>query len=246
LAGTTTGTPGAPAYRRILLKLSGEALMGADACGVNRAVLDRLVAEFGEVVALRVELGLVVGGGNYFRGAAAAEMERASADYVGMLATVMNALILQDALERAGVPTAVFSALPVAGVAEPYSRRAALAALAAGRLVLFAAGTGSPFFSTDTAASLRALEIGADILLKATKVDGVYSRDPVRYPDAVRYDVLDYDQVLAQRLAVMDATAVALCRERELPLRVFNIHRPGSLLRVVRGEPEGTLVKSGG
>jgi len=188
---------------------------------------------------------VVVGGGNYFRGAAAREMERASADYVGMLATVMNALMLREALVRASVPATVLSALEVPGVVERYSRERALACLCAGQIVLFAAGTGSPFFSTDTAASLRALEIGAEILLKATKVDGVYSKDPVRHPDAVRYDVLDYGQVLEQRLAVMDATAIALCREQRLPVRVFSIRTPGSLRRVILGQNEGTLVRSG-
>ncbi len=219
--------------------------MGADAFGVNREVLARIVSELKTITAAGVQLGLVVGGGNFFRGAGAQAMERATADYVGMLATVMNALFLQEALERSEAPAAVLSALPVAGVVERYSRRAALAHLDCGRIVIFAAGTGSPYFSTDTAASLRALEIHADILLKATKVDGVYSRDPVRYPDAVRYDVLSYDQVLEQRLGVMDATAIALCRDQGLPVRVFNINKPGSLERAVRGENEGTLVQRG-
>ncbi len=242
MAGTAAG---APVYRRILLKLSGEALMGADAFGVNREVLGRVVCDLKEIAALGVETGVVIGGGNYFRGAAARDMERATADYVGMLATVMNALTLHDALARAGAPAAVLSALEVPGVVERYARARALSHLAAGRIVVFAAGTGSPFFSTDTAASLRALEIGAEVLLKGTKVDGVYSKDPVRHPDAVRYDVLDYGQVLEQRLAVMDATAVALCREQRLPVRVFNIHTPGALRRVILGRNEGTLVRSG-
>jgi uridylate kinase len=242
LAGTAKAVP---VYRRILLKLSGEALMGADAFGVNRTVLERMVGELRDAVTLGVKVGVVVGGGNYFRGAAALDMERATADYVGMLATVMNALTLQDALTRAGSDALVLSALEVPGVVERYSRARAQAALAAGQIVIFGAGTGSPFFSTDTAASLRALEIGADILLKATKVDGVYSKDPVRHPDAVRYDVLDYGQVLEQRLGVMDATAIALCREQRLPVRVFSIQTPGSLHRILLGEKEGTLVKSG-
>ncbi len=236
-----------PKYKRILLKLSGEALMGQDAFGINREVLARVVGEIREVMTTGVELALVVGGGNFFRGVAAAarNMDRVAADYMGMLATVMNALTLHDALARAGAPAAVLSALEVPGVVERYARARALSHLAAGRIVVFAAGTGSPFFSTDTAASLRALEIGAEVLLKGTKVDGVYSKDPVRHPDAVRYDVLDYGQVLEQRLAVMDATAVALCREQRLPVRVFNIHTPGALRRVILGRNEGTLVRSG-
>jgi uridylate kinase len=235
------------AYRRLLLKLSGEALMGADAFGINRAVLDRIVGEIREVMATGVELALVVGGGNFFRGVSvgAAGMDRAQADYMGMLATVMNALALQDALAKAGVPAAVLSGLAVTGVVEGYSRHAALAQLAAGRVVIFAAGTGNPFFTTDTAASLRGLEIGADLVLKATKVDGVYDRDPMKHPDAVRYEQVTYDEALAKRLGVMDATAIALCREQNLPLRVFSINKPGSLLRIVLGENEGTLVQRG-
>lgn len=235
------------AYRRLLLKLSGEALMGEDAFGINRPVLDRITSEIHDVVATGVELALVVGGGNFFRGVSvgAQGMDRAQADYMGMLATVMNALALQDAFEKKEIPTTVLSGLTVAGVVETYSRHAALAALAGGRVVIFAAGTGNPFFTTDTAASLRGLEIGADLVLKATKVDGVYDRDPMRHPDAVRYDRVSYDEALARRLGVMDATALALCREQNLPLRVFNINKPGSLLRIVLGENEGTLVQRG-
>ncbi len=235
------------AYRRILLKLSGEALMGEDAFGINRAVLIRIVDEIRAVRATGVELALVVGGGNFFRGVSvgAQGMDRAQADYMGMLATVMNALALQDALEKGEVPAAVLSGLGVTGVVEDYSRRAALAHLAAGRVVIFAAGTGSPFFTTDTAASLRGAEIGAQLVLKATKVDGVYDRDPVQHRDAVRYDRITYDEALAKRLGVMDATALTLCREQNLPLRVFNITKPGSLLRIVLGENEGTLVQRG-
>ena len=235
------------AYRRILLKLSGEALMGEDAFGINRAVLARIVADIRAVLATGVELALVVGGGNFFRGVSvgAEGMDRAQADYMGMLATVMNALALQDALEKNAVPTAILSGLAVTGVVEAYSRRAALAHLSAGRVVIFAAGTGNPFFTTDTAASLRGLEIGADLVLKATKVDGVYDRDPVKHKDAVRYERLSYDEALTKRLGVMDATALALCREQNLPLRVFNINKPGSLLRIVLGENEGTLVQRG-
>jgi uridylate kinase len=235
------------AYRRLLLKLSGEALMGDDAYGVNREVMSRIVGELREVTATGVELALVVGGGNFFRGVSvgAQGMERAQADYMGMLATVMNGLALQDALSKAGVPVAVLSGLAVKGVVEGYSRHAALAHLAAGRVVVFAGGTGNPFFTTDTAACLRGLEIGADMVLKATKVDGVYDRDPKKHADAVRYERVTYDEALAKRLGVMDATAIALCREQNLPLRVFSINKPGSLLRVVLGENEGTLVQRG-
>ena len=235
------------AYRRILLKLSGEALMGEDAYGLNREVLIRVTGELREVMATGVELALVVGGGNFFRGVSvgAQGMDRAQADYMGMLATVMNALALQDIFQKSGVPAAVLSGLAVAGVVEGYSRQGALAHLAAGRVVIFAAGTGNPFFTTDTAASLRGLEIGADVVLKATKVDGVYTKDPMRHADAVRYERLTYDEALAQRLGVMDATAIALCREQNLPLRVFSINKPGSLLRIVLGENEGTLVQRG-
>jgi uridylate kinase len=235
------------AYRRVLLKLSGEALMGEDAYGINREVLGRVTGEIREVMATGVQLALVVGGGNFFRGVSvgAQGIDRAQADYMGMLATVMNALALQDTFEKGGMPSAVLSGLAVAGVVEGYSRRAALAHLEAGCVLIFAAGTGSPFFTTDTAASLRGLEIGADLVLKATKVDGVYDRDPMKHKDAVRYERVSYDEALAKRLGVMDATALALCREQNLPLRVFNINKPGSLLRIVLGENEGTLVQRG-
>ncbi len=239
--------PRRAAYRRLLLKLSGEALMGQDAFGINREVLVRVTGEIREVMTTGVELALVVGGGNFFRGVSvgAQGMDRAQADYMGMLATVMNALALQDALAKAGVPVAVLSGLAIAGVVDGYSRQAALAHLAAGRVVIFAAGTGNPFFTTDTAATLRGAEIGADLVLKATKVDGVYDRDPARHPDAVRYERVTYDEALAKRLGVMDATAIALAREQNLPVRVFSINKPGSLLRVVLGENEGTLVQRG-
>jgi len=235
------------AYRRVLLKLSGEALMGEDAYGINREVLARVTGEIREVMATGVQLALVVGGGNFFRGVSvgAQGMDRAQADYMGMLATVMNGLALQDAFEKAGLPTAVLSGLAVAGVVEGYSRRAALAHLEAGRVLIFAGGTGNPFFTTDTAASLRGLEIGADLILKATKVDGVYDRDPMKHKEAVRFERVTYDEALARRLGVMDATALALCREQNLPLRVFSINKPGSLLRIVLGENEGTLVQRG-
>ncbi len=234
-------------YRRILLKLSGEALMGEDSYGINRQVLERIVGEIKDVAGTGVELAIVIGGGNIFRGVAPGTrgMDRATADYMGMLATVMNALALQDALTQSGVPAVVLTGLAMDTVAEPYSRRAALDHLAAGRVVIFGAGTGNPFFTTDTAASLRGAEIGADLVLKATKVDGVYTKDPVRHADARRYEVLTYDEALQNRLGVMDATAIALCREQNMLLRVFSINSHGSLMRIVRGENEGTLVKRG-
>ena len=233
------------AYRRVLLKLSGEALMGKDAYGINRDVIERMAQELKAALATGVQLAVVVGGGNIFRGVAPAAqgMDRASADYMGMLATVINALALQDALERAEVNVRVQSALRIEQVVEPYVRRRAIRHLEQGRVVIFAAGTGNPFFTTDTAASLRAVEIGADIVLKATKVDGVYDRDPMRHADALRFDEISYNQALEGRLGVMDATSIALCRDQKLPVRVFNINKPGSFLRILRGEPEGTLMK---
>ncbi|MFL6653127.1 MAG: UMP kinase [Sulfurifustaceae bacterium] len=233
------------AYRRVLLKLSGEALMGSGAYGLNRDAIARITEELRAAMGTGVQIAVVVGGGNIFRGVApAAEgMDRASADYIGMIATMMNALALQDALERADVPVRVQSALRIDQVAEPYVRRRAIRHLEEGRIVIFAAGTGNPFFTTDTAASLRAAEIGADIVLKATKVDGVYDRDPKRYPDAKRYEEVSYNQALTDRLGVMDATSIALCREQNLPVRVFDMNKPGSLLRILRGEAEGTLMK---
>ncbi len=236
-----------PAYRRVLLKLSGEALMGNDAYGINRDVIAGVAAEIRTVVEAGVQLAIVVGGGNIFRGVAgsAAGMERASADYMGMLATVINALALQNALEREGITVRVQSAIRIDQVVEPYVRRRAIQHLERGRVVIFAAGTGNPFFTTDTAASLRGIEVGADIVLKATKVDGVYDRDPVRHPDAKRYDTITYSEVLEKRLGVMDATAIALCREQNMPLRVFSIYKSGSLRRAALGENVGTLVKAG-
>jgi uridylate kinase len=235
------------AYPRLLLKLSGEALMGEDAYGINHTVMARIVGEIREVMQTGVELALVVGGGNFFRGVSvgAQGMDRAQADYMGMLATVMNGLALQDHLNKAGVPAVVQSGLPVPNVVESYSRQAALAHLAAKRVVIFSGGTGNPFFTTDTAATLRGAEIGASLVLKATKVDGVYDRDPMKHKDAVRYEKVTYDEALAKHLGVMDATAIALAREQNLPLRVFSINKPGSLLRVVLGENEGTLVQRG-
>jgi len=236
-----------PAYRRVLLKLSGEALMGAGSYGIDRATIERIAHEIKSVVAAGVQLAVVIGGGNIFRGmtGTATGMDRAQADYMGMLATIMNAIALQDALEHAGVPTRVQSALRVEQVVEPYIRRRAIRHLERGHVVIFAAGTGNPFFTTDTAASLRGAEIGADIMLKATQTDGVYDRDPRKHADAKRYLEVSYDEVLEKRLAVMDATAVALCRDNDLPVRVFSIHQPGSLLKVVLGEREGTLMTSG-
>lgn len=233
-----------PAYRRILLKLSGEALMGDDAFGINRGVIDRIVAEVRDVVSLGVQVGVVIGGGNIFRGVAAGAdgMDRATADYMGMLATVMNALALQDAMRRGGVPARAQSALRIDQVIEPYIRGRAIRHLEEGKVVIFAAGTGNPFFTTDTAAALRGAEIGAEIVLKATKVDGVYTADPKRDPSATRYDRIGFDEAIARNLKVLDATAFALCRDQRLPINVFSIFRDGALRRVVTGENEGTLV----
>jgi uridylate kinase len=243
LAAVTAAAP-VPAYRRILLKLSGEALMGDDPYGINREVIDRIVAEIGEVHALGVEIAIVIGGGNIFRGVApgAAGMDRATADYMGMLATLMNALALQDALKRAGVESRVQSALRIDQVAEPYIRGRALRHLEEHRVVIFAAGTGNPFFTTDTAAALRGREMGVDIVLKATKVDGVYTADPKKDAAARRYADLTFDEAIVKNLKVMDATALALCRDQDMLLKVFSIFEPGALKRVVMGEDEGTLV----
>jgi len=231
-------------YQRVLLKLSGEALMGADAFGINRATLERMVADIGEVVNLGVELAVVIGGGNIFRGVAlgAAGMDRATADYMGMMATVMNAMALQDAMRRAGIEARVQSALNIEQVVEPYIRPKAIRYLEEGKVVIFAAGTGNPFFTTDTAAALRGSEMGVQIVLKATKVDGIYSADPKKDPTATRYASISFDEALSRRLQVMDATAFALCRDQKLPIKVFDITKPGALRRVVAGEDEGTLV----
>ena len=233
-----------PAYKRILLKLSGEALMGADSYGINRDVIDRIVGEIGDVVKLGVEVGVVIGGGNIFRGVApaAAGMDRAKADYMGMLATVINALALEDAMRRAGIVSRVQSALTVDTVAEPYIRGKALRYLEEGKVVIFAAGTGNPFFTTDTAAALRGREIEADIVLKATKVDGVYTADPLKDPTATRYSSLTFNEAILKNLKVMDATALALCRDQNMKIKVFSINKPGALRRIVIGEDEGTLV----
>jgi uridylate kinase len=235
-----------PAYKRILLKLSGEALMGDDPYGVNRETIDRIVSEIKEVSELDVEMGVVIGGGNIFRGMApaAAGMDRATADYMGMLATVMNALALQDAMRRVKLRSRVLSALNIQQVAEPYIRGRAIRYLEEKRVVIFAAGTGNPFFTTDTAAALRGMEMNVEVVLKATKVDGVYTDDPMTHSDAMRFKKITFDEAIVKKLKVMDATALTLCRDQKLPICVFSIFKPGALKRVVLGEDEGTLVHS--
>jgi uridylate kinase len=232
------------AYKRVLLKLSGEALMGEDSFGINRATIERMVSEVAEIAKTGVELAIVIGGGNIFRGIApgAAGMDRATADYMGMMATIMNALALQDAFRQAGVVARVQSALNIEQVVEPYIRPKAMRYLEEGKVVIFAAGTGNPFFTTDTAAALRGSEIGAEVVLKATKVDGVYTADPKKVPTAERYNTISFNEAISKNLEVMDATAFALCRDQKLPIRVFNINKPGALKRVIMGEDEGTLV----
>ena len=239
-----TNADAQPRNRRILVKLSGEALMGDADYGIDPTFLRRLASEVRSVHELGIELAIVVGGGNLFRGAGLARtgMDRVTGDHMGMLATVMNALAMQDALESIGVVTRVMSAVRINQVCEDYIRRRAIRHLEKGRVTIFAAGTGNPFFTTDTAASLRAIEIEADLLLKATKVDGIYDADPVSNSDARRYDRLTYDQVLDQRLNVMDATSIVLCRDHRLPLRVFNLNDPGALVRAASGADVGTLV----
>jgi uridylate kinase len=233
-----------PAYKRILLKLSGEALMGDDAYGINRATITRIVNEVKEVVDLGVQVAVVIGGGNIFRGVApAAEgMDRATADYMGMLATVMNAMALQDAMKNIGLNARVQSALSIEQVAEPYIRGKAIRYLEEGRVVIFGAGTGNPFFTTDTAAALRGMEINAEIVIKATKVDGVYTDDPKTNPEAMRYKTISFDEAISKNLKVMDATALTLCRDQKLPISVFSIFKQGALKKVVMGEDEGTMV----
>ncbi len=233
-----------PAYKRVLLKLSGEALMGEDAYGINRATIERMVADVSDVAKLGVEVAIVIGGGNIFRGVApgAQGMDRATADYMGMLATVMNSLALADAMRQAGMVARVMSAIGIEQVVEPYVRPKALQYLEEGKIVIFAAGTGNPFFTTDTAAALRGAEIGAEVVLKATKVDGIYSSDPKKDPSATRYTTISFDEAIAKHLQVMDATAFALCRDQKLPIRVFSIVKPGALKNVVLGQDEGTLV----
>jgi uridylate kinase len=231
-------------YSRILVKLSGEALMGAGDYGIDPAVIKRIAGELQEIVQMGVQIAVVIGGGNIFRGAglARAGMDRVAADHMGMLATVMNSLAMQDALESLGLYARVMSAIRINEVCEDYIRRRAVRHLEKGRVVIFAAGTGNPFFTTDTAAALRAIEINADVLLKATKVNGVYSDDPVRNPAATRYARLTFDKVLSDKLNVMDATAIVMCRDNHLPLRVFNLNNSGDLTRIVRGEDVGTMV----
>jgi uridylate kinase len=240
----TEGTTKQARYSRILVKLSGEALMGGADYGIDPAVIKRIAGELQEIVGLGVQLAVVIGGGNIFRGAglARAGMDRVAADHMGMLATVMNALAMQDALESLGLYARVMSAIRINEVCEDYIRRRAIRHLEKGRVVICAAGTGNPFFTTDTAAALRAIEINAEVLLKATKVNGVYSDDPVRNPAAVRYTQLTFDRVLTEKLNVMDATAIVMCRDNHLPLRVFNLNNPGDLTRIVRGADVGTVV----
>lgn len=232
------------AYKRVLLKLSGEALMGDDPYGINRATIERMVADVAEVSKMGVELAIVIGGGNIFRGVApgAQGMDRATADYMGMLATVMNSLALADAMRQIGIAARVMSAINIEQVAEPYVRPKALQYMEEGKIIVFAAGTGNPFFTTDTAAALRGSEIGAEIVLKATKVDGVYTADPKKDPSATRYSSISFDEAISKHLQVMDATAFALCRDQKLPVKVFSIVKPGALKRVILGEDEGTLV----
>ena len=231
-------------YKRILLKLSGEALMGDDPFGINRATIERIVGEISQVAALGLEIAVVIGGGNIFRGVApgAAGMDRATADYIGMLATIMNALALQDAMRQGGLNARVQSALNIEQIVEPYIRNKAIRYLEEGKIVIFAAGTGNPFFTTDTAAALRGREMEARIVLKATKVDGVYTADPMKDPSAKRYQRITFDEAFVKNLKVMDATALALCRDQKLPINVFSSYKLGALKRVVMGEDEGTLV----
>ena len=237
----------APAYKRVLLKLSGEALMGNDSYGINRIVIERIVAEVGEIAAMGVQVAVVIGGGNIFRGVApaAAGMDRVTADYMGMLATVMNAMALQDAMKHQGIDCRVQSALNLEQVAEPYIRGKALRYLEEGKVVIFGAGTGNPFFTTDTAAALRGVEMNAEVVIKATKVDGIYTADPKKDPKATRYNKLTFDEAIAKNLQVMDATALTLCRDQNMSIIVFNIFKDGALKRVILGNEEGTLVNCG-
>ncbi|HET8710988.1 MAG TPA: UMP kinase [Spongiibacteraceae bacterium] len=231
-------------YKRILLKLSGEAL-GKEGVGIDPRILDRMALEIGQLIGIGVQVGLVIGGGNLFRGAAlqAAGLDRVTGDHMGMLATVMNALAMRDALERSNINSRVMSAIPMSGVVDHYDRRRAMRALERGEVVIFAAGTGNPFFTTDSAACLRGIEINAELVLKATKVDGIYNADPMRDASAVKYDRLSFDEVLDQKLGVMDLTAICLCRDHNLPLRVFAMEKAGALLNIVMGGNEGTLVE---
>lgn len=234
-------------YQRILLKLSGEELMGSEGFGIDPKVLDKMAIEIGQLVGIGVQVGLVIGGGNLFRGAAlsAAGLDRVTGDHMGMLATVMNALAMRDALERSNISSRVMSAIPMSGVVDHYDRRQAARFLKSGEVVIFAAGTGNPFFTTDTAACLRGIEMEVDIVLKATKVDGVYSADPIKDPSATRYERLTYDEVLDKKLEVMDLTAICLCREYRMPVRVFRMDKVGALVKIIKGEDEGTLIEEG-
>jgi len=240
-----TSSKNQPRYKRVLLKLSGEALMGEHDFGIDPKVLDRMALEIGALIGIGVQVGLVIGGGNLFRGAAlnAAGLDRVTGDHMGMLATVMNGLAMRDALERSNIRTRVMSAIPMSGIVEHYDRRRAVRDLKEGDVVIFSAGTGNPFFTTDSAACLRGIEIEADAVLKATKVDGVYSADPNLDASAEKYDYLTYDEVLDRKLGVMDLTAICLARDHGMPLRVFNMNQPGVLTRIVTGEREGTLIE---
>jgi len=246
MTNTTEHKPRERKYKRILLKLSGEELTGDQGFGIDPKVLDKMALEIGQLVGIGVQVGLVVGGGNLFRGhtLSAAGLDRVTGDHMGMLATVMNALALRDALERSNISTHVMSAIPIGGIVEHYDRRLAIRYLAAGDVVIFSAGTGNPFFTTDTAACLRGVEVEANMVIKATKVDGVYDKDPMRSDDAVLYSHLTYDDVLEQKLEVMDLTAICLCRDHNMPLRVFRMSKSGALLNVVVGEEEGTLIEA--
>lgn len=232
-------------YKRILLKLSGEALQGDGDFGIDPRVLDRMALEIGQLVGIGVQVGLVIGGGNLFRGAAlsAAGLDRVTGDHMGMLATTMNALAMRDALERSNIPTTAMSAIPMSGVVDRYDRRSAIRCLEQGDVVIFSAGTGNPFFTTDSAAALRAIEIDAELMLKATKVDGVYDSDPMKNPDAVKYEGLSYDEVLSRKLEVMDLTAICLCRDHSMPVRVFKMDKQGALVNIIVGDHEGTLIQ---
>ena len=238
-------TDTALAYPRILLKLSGEALMGEQSFGIDPTILKQIATEVKELINIGVQVAIVIGGGNIFRGVslATAGMDRATADHMGMLATVINSLAIQDAMEQSGLKVRVMSALPIHQVCEDYIRRRAIRHLEKGRVVIFAAGTGNPYFTTDSAASLRGVEVNVNIVLKATKVDGVYSADPKKDPKAQRYDRLTYDEVIQRKLAVMDTTAIVLCRDNKIPMRIYNMSKAGALMRIVKGENEGTLVE---
>ena len=232
-------------YKRILLKLSGEALTGSQSFGIDPKILDLMALEIGQLIGIGVQVGLVIGGGNLFRGAELqkAGLDRVTGDHMGMLATVMNALAMRDALERSNIATRIMSSIPMSGVVDHYDRRKAVRALTDGDVVIFAAGTGNPFFTTDSAACLRGIEVGAELVLKATKVDGVYSADPMKDPNAVKYERLTYDEVLDKKLEVMDLTAICLARDHKMPVRVFEMEKSGALLNIVRGRDEGTLIE---